>query len=215
MVDVSDTVIVSRQGVPTAVLKSNYDERIADVQRKLLALGYTGVGEVDGIIGDRTIGAILNFRFRNKLPLTVNDAPLGIDAQLLAALETAPKQFIPSEQAQATVTEIAPKVAAVQKAWWAKLWAHILAWPMAFISFVGLIIDNMGDAIEKLTPLKSFLSDWLATVPPLTLVLIGTVTVSIVSILIAWQSGKAQAAMVQGYQQGTVHNDPPAPEVTP
>lgn len=182
------------------------DERqrriIEGVQRRLLELGYSGGGAADGFMGKRTEGSILNFRNRNGLPLV----PV-IDDELLAALTVANKVERPIEQTEATVSDIAPKVEAVQKTWWAKAWAWIMGLP-AFLGtlFLG-IVENLGDAIDKISPLKQFLGEFLSSISPLTMVLMGTTAVTIVSFIIWWQAKGAETALVDGYQRGTVRND--------
>jgi hypothetical protein len=64
------------------------------VQRRLKALGYHEVGQIDGRIGPRTQAAILAFRQDNILPL----API-VDVALTEALEAAPPRQIAPERA--------------------------------------------------------------------------------------------------------------------
>src|SRR5882672_5503956 len=117
---------------------------ITNVQKRLLELGYSGGGEPDGVLSLKTQGSILNFRNRNGLPLVPT-----IDDQLLACLEKAPMIEVPVAQATATVAQIAPRVEAVQKAWWAKAWTHVLAWPAGLVTVVLGVVNNLGDAITK------------------------------------------------------------------
>lgn len=183
------------------------DPVIEAVQRRLIELGYSGVGDVDGLMGKKTEGSILNFRNRNGLPLTT-----VIDDDLLNALAVANKIELPIEQVTATVTEIAPKVQAVQKTWWAKFWALLLAIPTGLITIIGWVVDGLGDAVAKLSPLKTMLDEILSNMPPITMILVISTIVTIVALLIGYQTHGAQKDMVKGYNEGTVHNDTPAEE---
>ena len=177
-------------------------QKIADVQHRLLELGYVGAGPIDGEMGKKTEATILNFRNRNGLPLVPY-----IDEELVAALATAPKISLPPAQVTATVKDIAPKVEAVQKTWWAKAWAWILGLPSAVFTVIVGIINSLGDAIERLTPLKDLLGESLTKLPPVTMILVGTTLTTAVSFLIWWQTKRAEDALVDGYQRGTVRND--------
>lgn len=180
------------------------DSTVKWVQSRLLELGYTGGGPADGLFEEKTKGAILNFRNRNGLPTV----PV-IDNQLLARLHTAPPLAVPVEQATATAKEIAPNVVAVKQSLWSRFWAKVLAFPaLALTAFFG-VVDNLGDAVDKLVPLKTFLSEYLAGIPPLRLILIGSTTVSVVSLVLWWSSGKATKALEDGFRRGTVRNDNP------
>ncbi len=55
------------------------------VQKRLLALGFSGVGAADGSIGPKTAAAIAAFRAQKAMP--AGDPKEPIDAALLAALE--------------------------------------------------------------------------------------------------------------------------------
>lgn len=79
---------------------------VRSVQRRLVELGYHEVGEVDGIMGSRTRGAILAFRADRGLPLdpTIDDA-------LLAALMRAPSRAVAPERANAGAEAVADHAA--------------------------------------------------------------------------------------------------------
>jgi hypothetical protein len=177
-------------------------EQVTNVQHRLLELGYTGTGEVDGKLGWSTQGAILNFRNRNGLPLTPT-----IDDELIAALLIAAPIERPLRVATATITEIAPKVEAVQKTWFAKMLAWLLTIPSVIASLLLGIVENLGDAVETLSPLKLFLSEFFSSVPPLTMILVIAGAVAVVASLLLWQARRAETALVDGYKRGTVRND--------
>lgn len=171
-----------------------WNATVEGVQRRLLELGYSAIDKVDGKMGRKTEGAILNFENRNGLPLTgkVSDA-------LIAALPVASKIELPLTQTQATVTEIAPRVEAVKTNWWSRMWAKILGIPAAVISIVSAIIDHLDDATGKLSAVKNFLSDVPVWAWP--------ALVALVAFIISRTANKTEAAIVDGFQRGTVQAD--------
>lgn len=87
---VSKLLGVRRAGHVSPVVRLSVEE----VQRRLKALGYHEVGQIDGAIGSMTRSAILAFRSDASLPLT----PI-IDVALAEALETAVPRKINSVRA--------------------------------------------------------------------------------------------------------------------
>lgn len=177
-------------------------EAVKEVQRSLLELGYPGVGVVDGDFGLESQGAVLDFLNRNHLI-----APPVIDDMLLAALHAAPKKTQPGRVVLATEQDVATKVDAVKQTGWARFVAKVAAIPSGIAAVVLGTISSIGDAIDKLTPLKVFLQDWLSSVPPLTLIVAATSAVAILSFVIWYQTGRAQNSMTAGYTKGTVKDD--------
>lgn len=76
---------------------------VAGVQSRLRALGYFGVGAIDGSLDPqgKTEDAILAFRNRNGLPLTPD-----IDDDFLTALAKAPPLEVAEERASATTDDL-------------------------------------------------------------------------------------------------------------
>lgn len=177
-------------------------EAVREVQRSLLELGYPSAGIVDGDFGLETQGAVLDFLNRNHLI-----APPVVDDMLLAALKAAPKKSQPERIVLATTKEIAPKVDAVNQTGWARFVAKITAIPAGIVAVFLGIVDNLSDAIEKLSPLKTFLSEWLSGISPLTMVLIASIAVALLSFLIWYQTARAQNSLAEGYTKGTVKDD--------
>jgi hypothetical protein len=133
---------------------------VMSVQTQLRAKGYYGVGPIDGELTPQgmTESAILNFRNKNGLPLKPT-----IDKDFLAALAAAPAIEVSDDRKSMTTTEVAqasPELAPVLKTtWWQKATAAAAA------AFGGLwtvgsgIVSNLGDAVDKLMPVKQFLGD--------------------------------------------------------
>lgn len=177
---------------------------VRHVQAGLLRLGYSGVGEIDGKGGFKTQAAILDFRNRNGMPLTV-----VMDDELLDRLETAPKIELPPEQIVATAHEIAPKVRAVKQTVAMRFYAKFWTLPSFVFTVLLGIIDNFHEAVRALMPVKMFLSDWLGVIQPITLLVAAFGILTIISALFWWRSRNVEAHLVEGYRDGSLRNDLP------
>jgi len=87
---------------PAISQRAGSSERLRRIQTRLKELGYHEVGTVDGILGPRTMAAVLAFKNEHGLPLTTE-----IGDNLLVALEAAsPRQSAPA-RANATAADLA------------------------------------------------------------------------------------------------------------
>lgn len=184
------------------------ERKVQAVQRRLLELGYVAGGEADGKMGRKTEASVLDFRNRNSLPLTPK-----IDARLLKALAKAKKIELPPEQIASTVTEIAPKVAAVSKtaeagnaSWWSKLSARAVSVSSLFLAFVSTLMEQFGPASNLIAPIKMQFSE----VPwQIWLIALGVIA-AVFAILAGHAQGKSNEAeekLVTGYKSGQLSND--------
>lgn len=185
---------------------SEFDPAVQAVQQRLLELGYAGVGEADGDLGPQTQGAILNFKNREGL---LSPDVFAIDGPFLDRLQVAERIFLPPEQTQATVRDIGPKVASMRQATSAKLVAKVTTWTTVAGTLGVGVVNNLGDAINILTPVKSFLTDWLVSANPLVLVLVALGAILAVSSLLLFKNSQTQASLLAGYRDSTVRNDLP------
>jgi predicted chitinase len=126
------------------------------VQKRLLELGYTEVGGIDGKKGTKTEAAILAFRNDNGLPSSPD-----IDDTFLEALMKAPPRKIAPERAKATVGDLREKGSEiiagsdVVKIGTAAAGVGTAAAPAAdFLADTG---QQVGDITEKLSPFQSLL----------------------------------------------------------
>lgn len=178
-------------------------EILEAVQVKLRSLNYVNAGPPDGTLGMKTEAAILDFRNRNKLPLTTS-----IDAAFLKTLrDYAPPKELPLDQVTATEAEIAPKVDAVKKNILTRFVAKVSAIPAFVGALLVGIVNNLGDAIETLTPLKTLMNDWLDDIDRSTLVIFAFAATATVSGLLWLHSRQTGAALTDAYQKGTTGND--------
>lgn len=189
-------------------------ETVAMVQRLLLAKGYVDGGPATGELGQKTKDEILTFRARNNLQLI----PV-IDRELINTLETAPLKALPLEQVTATKEDIAPKVEVIKdadkmqrSAWWSNIWAWVTGVPAWLVTLAGFVIQNLDEATEYITPLKTLLFDFQNINP-----LVWVALIAAIATVMGWQamtisrlSKKIEESTVEGYQRGTVKNDVPA-----
>lgn len=175
---------------------------VESVQLTLRSLGYVEAGPPLGETGPKTESAILDFRNRNNLPLNKT-----IDGELLKTLLVAPPKALPLDQVTAVAADIAPKVEVVKNT----LWTKFLAKVSAILSFIGAlvlgIINNLGDAIALLYPVKSFLDDYLTDINKFTLLMVALFITAAVSGVMWFYSSKTEAAATTSYRQGTMKDD--------
>ncbi len=155
-----------------------------------------------GESGPKTESAILDFRNRNNLPQSPN-----IDGDLLNSLLIAAPKVLPVLQTTATSAEIAPKIEAVKSNLWTKFVAKVTAVPAVVGGAIVGSIQYLGDAINFITPVKVFLSEWLDGVDKLTLVAVFAAVIALVSGMLWYNSRSADAAMQEGYRGGTLKDD--------
>ena len=82
----------------------NGDNALYDLQAMLSDKGYVGVGQPDGLMGARTVGAIRAFRSENGLP-----AGDGIDAKFTAALAAAGPRQVAKARVEAKASDLRDK----------------------------------------------------------------------------------------------------------
>lgn len=200
-------VVVAPQLSNLGAAAPSYGEaEYKNVQARLIALGYTEVGEVDGNPATKTDAAILAFRNDNGLP-----AGTEIDPDLLVTLMVAKPRKIAAERANATVADLREKGSSIIKETdLQKIGGGIAAGGLAIkgAKDSGVIdaLTGAGDKVteitEKLTPFQTVLqifSDWIWL--PI-LIIVGVVV---------WQAIKIARARLRDHQTGntSVVNLPP------
>ena len=96
-----DAAVATTPEVARPGLASKGDPTLYDQQVMLSDKGYTGVGQPDGSMGSRTIGAIRAFRTENGLP-----ASDRIDAKFSAALTAAGPRQVSKARAETNATDL-------------------------------------------------------------------------------------------------------------
>lgn len=166
-------------------------ELITFAQRRLRELHYFDVGEIDGVFGSRTRGALLAFKADNGLPLTTE-----IDDATVKALAVATPRQVNEERATATAKDLKSKSTIVATAGQAKNLSLFQVIAGGVTAFIYGVVDFFGDAMQKLEPVKNALADvpgwaWAAGASGLALVLY-------------MNASKVQARRVEDYRTGKV-----------
>ncbi|MFA7279830.1 MAG: N-acetylmuramidase domain-containing protein [Sterolibacterium sp.] len=164
-------------------------EKVLAVQQRLKALGYHEVGSADGRWGSRTRGALLAFKADNDLPLdeTMTD-------EIMAALMSAEPREVAPERATITPDELAEKSRTASGSRGSKFWAWIMAIPAMIGSAAQGASEYLGDAAEKLGPVR----DVFTSIPGWAWAL----GIAGIAVAIWRQANKAEKAMLEDYRAG-------------
>lgn len=130
------------------------------VQRELDALGYHEVGDVDGIWGGRTAGAIRAFFNDRSVSSPPEMGPVLGNEIAKAKSEGWTRPIAPS-RANATPKDIAPKVEAVQASLWGRFSAKVAAGAAA----AGLTGSTISDTFSSVKSTLQPVHDTLNSVP--------------------------------------------------
>lgn len=183
--------------------KADFSADVKRVQTDLVALGYHEVGEVDGLIGGRTRGAIAAFMNDRHEIATTSITPALVAEIAKAKAERWARPVAP-DRAYATAKDIAPKVPAVAATQRAGMWSQVMGW----LGFGGAaakgIVSFMPDANDQFSPWMAMFQGWfkwLADIPGWVPMLI----VGAMAFLIWNESRKSKNAAVADYQTGKLN----------
>ncbi|HEV7278380.1 MAG TPA: TIGR02594 family protein [Devosiaceae bacterium] len=144
---------VTRPARPAAAPAADAD-LVRAVQEQLLAKGYPEVGEVDGIYGTKTRGAIVAFEADNGLPLTGEPTKA-----LLTEILAAPRRQLSPERTAAPPKVVREKVPEVKANHFAKLWGKVAAIGAAAYTAIMGVVGEVEGAQEALQPLFNLAGD--------------------------------------------------------
>lgn len=166
------------------------------VQMLLKRLGYAQVGEIDGVWGGSTTGAIASFKSDRAMPglVTINQALLD---ELDKAEQEGFTRPITEQRANATPAQLTsklPDVAASVTAERAGFWASIATGASAIVTG---ITKSTSDAVDMLSPLKTFIADL-----PWTVWVGLALVVSVALYYLSRKAGDAAHAATRAYQTG-------------
>ena len=114
---------------------------VRSVQQLLRDKGYPEVGEVDGLMGERTRNVIMVFEANNGLPIKGE-----ISDELLAHLVKAPPRLMSPKRANATEKDLMSSKSVKQGNWLKKIGIAVLT-----TSGIGGLMDGSGDLQEVVT----------------------------------------------------------------
>lgn len=142
---------------PTA----HYSFDVELLQRKLVKMNYHEIGEIDGLWGGKTRGAVTAFMNDRGQPTDGNYTP-EVTAEIDKAIAEKWTRPIAPARAFATAKDIAPKVEAVRVTLWQRMGAKITA-GAAGLGLTGTSLSSTFDTVrEKTQPIH----DAFSKVPP-------------------------------------------------
>ncbi len=132
-------------------VRARYNVQVEVIQRELDAMGYHEVGDIDGLWGGKTAGAIRAF-FNDR---GVNDrAEMGdlLNAEIAQARADRWTRPIAPARANATPKDIAPKVESVKLSLWGRFSAKVAAGAAALGLGGSGLSDTFTSVKDKLSP---------------------------------------------------------------
>ncbi|MDB5733241.1 MAG: hypothetical protein JWQ03_3136 [Variovorax sp.] len=183
------------------------DETLKGYQAALISFGYFEVGNADGRIGGKTLGAIKAF-FTDRGVDAKSEYPSPVLANEIAkarsyrdAAGRSWKRPIAPSRAYATEDQVAEKVASVAPTQRASLWQTVTGYFSAGGAVVGGAVKLLPDANDQASPYVAVLQQWIPSVP--SLLILGVVAA--IAIATAIQLRKANAATQADYQKGKIN----------
>lgn len=148
------------QKTPELVSKKPLHNKEGDLikatQQRLQNLGYHEVGEIDGLWGGRTQGAISAFKNDRKL----KDASLGISKALLEELDKAEAQAwarpIAVARSEATTEEIEEEAPELQPAEKGKKVAAVATGGLTTVGLISSVGENLDTALPWIEKVRIF-----------------------------------------------------------
>lgn len=183
------------------------DEVLKGYQASLIGFGYFEVGNADGRIGAKTLGAIKAFftdrgvEAKSEYPSDALTREVG-KARAERDQNGLPwKRPIAPSRAYATEAQVAEKVASVVPTKRASFWQTVTGYLSAGGAIAGGAVKLLPEANEQASPYLSILQQWMPSVP--TIAILGVVAA--VAIATAIQLRKANAATQADYQNGKIN----------
>lgn len=136
---------------------ATYRAQIETAQRCLDKLGYHEVGEIDGLMGGKTKGAIAAFlNDRGLKDVVTNGGMAGVEEALSAAVAEGWSRPIAPSRANATAQDIAPKVEAVRQSLWQRFVAKVTGAGAGLGVLATGAASQFGSVNEQISPVKEF-----------------------------------------------------------
>lgn len=178
----------------------NKDLTIEKLQADLEAMGYHEVGDIDGLMGGKTRGAIAAFLTDRHQPVTASVTPALLSEVARARAESWTRPIAP-KRAYATAKDIAPKVDAIKPNAWSRFLSKILAIPSTFGAVGWGVIGNIPAANDAASPYISIVRENLGAIP-------GWVYLAVIAAVglgIWYANNKTEASTVADYQTGRIN----------
>lgn len=137
-----------------------YDENVEAVQNQLKTFGYYEVGDVDGLWGGRTVGALTAFLNDFGSMLRVGPADKTVRPEIQEIIQSAARSGftrpVAPRRAETTAKELAPVNVAVKESLLQRTGAHIAGWFSAGSAAVAGAAQAFPEVNEKVDPVKEF-----------------------------------------------------------
>ena len=194
----SPTTAAAVVQVPTATK----DETLVEYQQELIEMGYHEVGEADGLIGGKTMGAIQAFFVDRGIDTTLATYPSQTLANALnAAHQEDWHRPIAPKRAFATTEQLAPKIASVAPTQKAGMFAKLTGWFGGGGATVSAAVQFMPTAHDSAAPYLAMAHEWFDKIPGwVPMAVVGGIAVATVI-----QTNKANKATTADYQQGKIN----------
>lgn len=198
--------VQSNGGINVQPQTAEYSLETEMLQTKMTALGYVGIGIVDGKWGGKTRGAVIAFmgdRGKAADGLTTDagfTGPSARDAvfqEISRAVAEKWSRPIAPERANATEKDLAPKVETVRVSLWGRFTAKVAA-GFAAVGLTGSTISNAFQSVQDtFYPVRNF----FAHIPPEAWFVI----MGIVAGLVWYVTNRAAKAATKDYNTGRLN----------
>lgn len=178
------------------------DATLVEYQQELIEMGYHEIGEADGLIGGKTMGAIQAFFVDRGLDTTLATYP---SQTLFNALNAASQEDwhrpVSPTRAFATTAQLAPKIASVAPTQNASFLSKITAWFSGLGGTATAAVQFMPTAHDTATPYLAMAHEWFDKIPGW----VPFAAVAAIAVATVIQTNKANKATTAAYQQGKIN----------
>jgi peptidoglycan hydrolase-like protein with peptidoglycan-binding domain len=177
---------------PTA----QYSLDVEILQRKLVKMNYHEIGDVDGLWGGKTRGAVAAFMNDRGQTTDGNYTPAVTNEINKAVTENWSRPIAPA-RANATARDLAPKVEAVRQSIWQRFVAKLTGAGAGGVAVVTGVGSQFGAVNDHISPIKQY----FATVP-------GGVWFALIALAafaVYLSANKSQNATVNDYNTGKIN----------
>lgn len=175
---------------------AQYNLDVEILQRKLVKMNYHEIGDVDGLWGGKTRGAVTAFMNDRGQPTDGNFTPAVTNEINKAIAEDWSRPIAPA-RANATAKDIAPKVESVRL----NLWQRFCAKVAAGFAAIGLTGSGLSSTFETVQQKMQGVHDLFAKIPPEVWFLI----VGGVAALVWYASTRAAQASAKDFNTGRLN----------
>lgn len=177
------------------------DPVLRQFQEELIDIGYHEIGEADGMLGGKTLGAIKAFFTDRGIDARAEYPSDVLTNELYKVHQMEWKRPIAPGRAFATEETLAPKIASVKPTQNAGFIAKIGAWFSGLTATGKLAVSFMPDLNEQATPYVDLAKQWFNDIPGW----VFPAMIAGIAIAIAYQTTKAKKATVDDYQTGKIN----------